>query len=49
MKKLGLISGSGELPIAVAEEARSKGYFVFAIGLEPVAEKDLATAVDGKK
>ncbi len=46
MKKLGLISGSGELPIAVAEEARAKGYFVFAIGLEPVADAALASAVD---
>lgn len=46
MKKLGLISGRGELPIAVAEAARSKGYFVFAIGLEPVAETALADSVD---
>ena len=46
MKKLGLICGSGELPIAVAEEARSKGHYVFAIGLEPVAEKALASSVD---
>ncbi len=42
----GWISGSGELPIAVAEEARSKGYFVFAVGLEPVAEMALASSVD---
>ncbi len=46
MKKLGLISGSGALPVAVAEEARLKGYYVFAVGLEPVAEKSLATSVD---
>ncbi len=46
MKKLGLISGSGALPVAVAEEARLKGYYVFAVGLEPVAEKSLASAVD---
>jgi UDP-2,3-diacylglucosamine hydrolase len=46
MKKLGLICGSGELPFAVAQEARSKGHYVFAIGLEPVAEKALASAVD---
>lgn len=46
MKKLGLICGSGELPLAVAEEARSKGHYVFAVGLEPVAERALASAVD---
>src|SRR5512135_2613693 len=46
MKKLGLISGSGALPIVVAEEARLKGYFIFAVGLEPVAEKALASSVD---
>jgi len=46
MKKLGLISGSGELPLVVAEEARLKGYSVIAIGLEPLADKALASAVD---
>lgn len=46
MKKLGLISGSGALPFVVAEEARLKGYFIFAVGLEPVADKALASSVD---
>ena len=46
VKKLGLICGSGELPLVVAQEARSKGHYVFAIGLEPVAERALASAVD---
>ncbi|MDA8432517.1 MAG: UDP-2,3-diacylglucosamine diphosphatase LpxI [Nitrospiraceae bacterium] len=46
MKKLGLIAGRGELPFAVAAEARAKGYTVVAVGLEPVADKALATAVD---
>ncbi len=45
MSKLGLIAGSGELPLAVAEEARAKGYEVIAIGLEPLADKALASAV----
>jgi len=44
--KLGLIAGNGELPKAVAEEARAKGYEVIAVGLEPLAEKDLALVVD---
>lgn len=46
MKKLGLISGSGELPIAVALEARARGYSVIAVGLEPVAERSLESFVD---
>jgi len=46
MKKLGLISGSGELPFAVAAEARSKGYHVTAIGLEGIADASLESAVD---
>lgn len=46
MKKLGLISGSGELPFAIASEARSMGYSVIAIGLEPLADKSLASVVD---
>ncbi|MBI5640650.1 MAG: UDP-2,3-diacylglucosamine diphosphatase LpxI [Nitrospirae bacterium] len=46
MKKLGLISGSGDLPLAVAHEAREMGYTVFAIGLEPLADKALSAVVD---
>jgi hypothetical protein len=46
MKKLGLISGSGELPVVVALEARAKGYSVIAIGLEPVADRSLESFVD---
>ena len=46
MPKLGLIAGNGELPLAVAEEARAKGYEVIAIGLEPLADKALASAVN---
>jgi DUF1009 family protein len=45
MKRLGLIAGNGELPLAVADEARSKGYEVIAVGLEPLAEKTLSDVV----
>ena len=45
MKKLGLIAGNGDLPHAVAVEARSKGYEVIAIGLESLAESTLASVV----
>lgn len=46
MKILGLISGMGDLPKAVAQEARAKGYRVVAIALEPLADKTLASYVD---
>ena len=41
MKKVGLIAGMGELPIAIATDARSKGYNVVAVGLEPLAVRTL--------
>jgi DUF1009 family protein len=46
MKKLGLIAGSGKLPLAIASEARSMGYTVVAVGLEPLADKSLEGAAD---
>ena len=46
MKKLGLISGMGELPIAIAADAQSKGYHVIAVGLEPLADRTLESCVD---
>jgi DUF1009 family protein len=46
MKKLGIISGMGELPVAIAADARSKGYHVIAVGLEPLADKALESCVD---
>ncbi len=46
MKKLGLIAGSGKLPVAIASEARSMGYAVIAVGLEPLADKSLAGVAD---
>ena len=44
--KLGLIAGNGDLPKAIAEEARTKGYEIIAVGLEPLAKKALSSAVD---
>ena len=46
MKKLGLIAGKGELPMAVADEAKMQGYTVIAVGLEPLADKALSSHVD---
>lgn len=46
MKKLGLIAGKGELPKAVASEAKAQGYTVIAIALEPLADKSLSSYVD---
>lgn len=46
MKKIGLIAGLGELPKALALEARTKGFHVTAVGLEPLADRGLAACVD---
>lgn len=46
MPKLGLIAGDGDLPKAIAEEARARGYEIIAVGLDPLAEKSLSLAVD---
>ncbi len=46
MKTIGLIAGMGELPKLVAAEAKAKGYRVFAIALEPLADKNLDRHVD---
>jgi DUF1009 family protein len=47
MKKiLGLIAGTGDLPKAIASEARAQGYTVFAIALDPLAERSLSSYVD---
>lgn len=49
MKKLGLIAGKGELPKAVASEAKVQGYTVIAIALDPLADKSLSSYVDEMK
>ncbi len=45
-KKLGIIAGNGELPAAIAVEAKSQGYSVFAAALESLADESLAKYVD---
>lgn len=49
MRKIGLIAGKGRLPEAIASEARSQGYTVFAIALDPIAERSLSLFVDNIK
>ena len=49
MKKLGLIAGKGELPKAVASEAKAQGYTVIAIALDPLVDKSLSSYVDEMK
>ncbi len=46
MKKLGLIAGMGELPLAIANEAKAQGYTVVAIALEPLADEALSSYVN---
>lgn len=46
MKVLGIISGMGELPKVISLEAKSKGYHVLAIALEPLADKGISKYVD---
>lgn len=46
MKVLGIISGMGELPLVLALEAKSKGYRVFAVALEPLADSKISNYVD---
>jgi UDP-2,3-diacylglucosamine hydrolase len=46
MKKLGIISGTGELPMAIAGEARALGYKVIGIALEPLADSSISSYVD---
>lgn len=46
MKKLGLISGAGELPKVIADEARARGYMVTVIALEPLADSALSVHAD---
>lgn len=46
MKVLGIISGTGELPKIISLEAKSKGYRVFAVALEPLADSNISDYVD---
>jgi hypothetical protein len=45
-KKLGLIAGSGELPLAIASEARAKGYSVTVICLNSLTDSDFSSCAD---
>jgi len=45
-KMIGLIAGKGELPKAVADEARDKGFRVVAVALDHLADKKLVSHVD---
>jgi DUF1009 family protein len=45
-KIIGLIAGRGELPKAVAAEAKDKGFRVVAVALEHLADKTLSSHVD---
>ena len=45
-KKLGLIAGMGDLPKAVAFEAKRMGYIVTAIALQPPADESLRPIAD---
>lgn len=45
-KRLGLIAGMGELPIAIASEAKKMGYRVAAIALQPPADESLKAFAD---
>ncbi len=45
-KRLGLITGMGELPKAVASEAKKMGYKVVAIALQPPADESIKPYVD---
>jgi DUF1009 family protein len=46
-KTLGLIAGKGDLPKAIASEAKKNGYRVIAIALHPPADDSLKPFVDG--
>lgn len=46
LKVLGLISGMGELPKAIAQDAKAKGYTVVAVALSPIADTTLSQYVD---
>ncbi len=49
MRKVCLIAGKGRLPKIIASDARSQGYMVFIIALEPLAERSLYSSWDNIK
>lgn len=46
IKTLGIIAGKGDLPKAIASEAKNKGYRVIGIALHPAADDTLSPFVD---
>ncbi|MCK5426803.1 MAG: UDP-2,3-diacylglucosamine diphosphatase LpxI [Thermodesulfovibrionia bacterium] len=46
IKQLGIIAGHGDLPRAIASEAKKMGYRVTAIALHPFGDESLKTFVD---
>lgn len=45
-RTLGLIAGMGQLPIAIATEAKKMGYYVVGIALQPPADESLKSFAD---
>jgi DUF1009 family protein len=45
-KRLGVIAGMGNLPLAVASEAKEAGYTVIGIALQPPADDSLTSVAD---
>lgn len=46
MKKLAVITGSGELPLIISREARQKGYAVFGIGVKEEVDDSIKDRFD---
>ncbi|KPK02923.1 MAG: hypothetical protein AMK71_00650 [Nitrospira bacterium SG8_35_4] len=45
-KRLGIIAGMGDLPVAVAQEAKKAGYTVIGVALQPPADDSLKSVAD---
>lgn len=45
-KKLGIIAGMGDLPVAVAHEAKKSGYTIIGVALKPPADDSLKSVAD---
>jgi len=45
-KRLGIIAGMGDLPVAVAREAKKAGYTVIGVALQPLADDSLKSVAD---
>ena len=45
MERVGLLAGAGRLPVECAKVAASLGFEVYAVGLLPETDKELASCV----